>query len=80
MATRVLFPNAIDFVRVINDNVIDNALGRRSSFLLLPSLYQRAFLLTKETGELPLTENFIAPDESTTTSRRGRINIITSEE
>ncbi len=80
MADRILFPNAIDFVRVINDNIVDNALGLRSSFLLLPSLYQRAYILTRETGELPFTLNFIAPDESTTTSRRSRINIITSEE
>ena len=80
MADRVLFPNAIDFIRVINDNVVDNALGRRNSFLLLPSLYQRAFILTRETGELPYTLNFIAPDESTTISRNAGINIITSEE
>jgi len=80
MADRVLFPNAIDFVRIINDNIVDNALGRRSSFLLLPSLYQRAFILTRETGELPFTGDFIAPDESTTTSRRSIINIITNEE
>ena len=80
MADRVLFPNAIDFIRVINDNIVDNALGRRRSFLLLPSLYQRAYIITHETGELPLTLDFIAPDESTTTaSESARFNIITSE-
>ena len=79
MANRILFANAIDFVRVINDNIVDNALGRRSAFLLLPSLYQRAHILVHETGELPFTLNFIAPDESTTTSRRGKVNITTGE-
>jgi len=79
MANRALFANAIDFVRVINDNIVDNALGRRSSFTLLPSLYQRAFLLTYETGELPFTFNFIAPDESATAGSPEGVNVITSE-
>jgi hypothetical protein len=78
MADRLLFPNAIDFVRVINDNIVDNALGRRSSFLLLPSLYQRAYMVTHETGELPFTLNFLAPDESVGANTQPVINIITS--
>lgn len=78
MASRTLFANAIDYVRVINDNIVDNALGRRSSFLLMPSIYQRAYMLVYETGEVPMTSNFVAPDESTTTARQAAINIITS--
>jgi hypothetical protein len=80
MADRVLFSNAIDFVRVVNDNIVDNALGKRSSFILLPSLYQRAFILVHETGELPLTTDFIAPEESTTTSRQSGTRIFTGTE
>lgn len=75
MADQVVFPNAIDYVRLVNDNIVDNMLGKRTAFVLLPSLYRRAFILTRETGELPYTLNFIAPDESTTTARRAGVNI-----
>lgn len=78
MADKILYANAVNYVRVINDNIVDNALGRRSSFVLMPSLYQRAYALVHETGEVPLTENFIAPDESTSTTRKAKINILTS--
>jgi hypothetical protein len=78
MKTQILYPNAIDYIRLINKNAVDNALGGRSAFVLLPSLYQRAFILTHETGELPLTSDFVAPDETTTTERKNQVNIITT--
>jgi hypothetical protein len=80
MADQVLFANAIDYVRIINDNIIDNRLARRSSYLLLPSLYQRAYAIVHETGEVPFTGDIIAPDESTTTARQAQVNIITADE
>jgi hypothetical protein len=80
MADKLLFPNAIDYIRTINNNLVDNALGRRSGFLLLPSLYQRAYAVVHETGELPLTENLVAPDESITKDSQNQVNILTSED
>jgi hypothetical protein len=77
MANRVLYANAIDFVRTINDNLIDNALGARTSYAAMPSLYQRAYILCHETGELPVTGDILAPDESLSTQRTSNINIIT---
>ena len=79
MADKILFPNAIDTIRLINSNIVDNALGRRSAYLLLPSLYERAYALVHETGEYPLNEDIIAPDESTTVARESIINILTSD-
>jgi hypothetical protein len=78
MADRIVYPSAVDYVRLVNENAVDNALGRRTSFLLLPSLYQRAFAIVHETGEVPVTENILAPDESVSRERKARINIITS--
>lgn len=78
MADRILYANAIDYVRTINDNIVDNALGRRSSFVLLPSLYQRAYIVVHETGVLPIRENIVAPDESLSVDRQANFNIITS--
>lgn len=79
MTNKIIFPNAIDFVRVINDNHVSNFLGGRSSYLLLPSIYQRAYAIVHETGEYPLTENIVAPDESTSVNRATQVRIITSE-
>jgi len=78
MAGRILYANAIDFVRTINDNLVDNALGARTSYALMPSLYQRAYILCHETGELPVTGDIVAPDESVSSPRGPNINIITS--
>lgn len=78
MTVRILFPNSVDYLRSINHNIVDNALGGRSSFMLMPSLYQRAYLITHETGEVSLTEDFVAPDEEVTTARQAQVNIITS--
>lgn len=77
MTDKILYPSAIDMVRTINDNLIDNALGKRSSFVLMPSLYQRAYMLCYETGELPLTIDVLAPDERATSARSQVVDIIT---
>lgn len=76
MADRILYPNATEYFRTIHHNLISNAFMRRKSFVMLPSLYQRAYILTHQTGELPVTENFVAPDESLT-ERESEIDIIT---
>lgn len=78
MTTKVIFPSAVDYIRIINHNLVDNALGGRSSFVIMPSLYQRAYLLTHETGEVHVIDDFEAPDESITAARRARVNVITS--
>lgn len=78
MADRIIFPNAIDHIRLINHNLVDNALAERSSYVLMPSTYTQAYILTHETGELPVTEDFVAPDESTSTARQNQVNILTS--
>lgn len=78
MTTKILFPSAIDYIRLINHNLVDNALGGRSSFVLLPNLYERAYALVYETAELLVLEDFEAPDESVTKSRAAQVNIITS--
>lgn len=79
MADKILMPNAIDFVRLVNDNAIDNALGGRSAFLMLPSLYERAYMLAYETGELPLHSRLEAPKETVTSERLNEVNIIVSK-
>lgn len=74
---KVLYPSAIEYIQLINGNIIDNALGGRSSFLLLPSLYQRAYILVHQTGEVPVRTNFLAPDEATTTARDKQVRLLT---
>jgi len=78
MTTKVLFPNVVDYLRAINHNLVDNALGARSSFVLMPSLYQRAYALTHETGEVKLVEDFLAPDEDITKAREQQVKLITT--
>ena len=79
MSDKILYPSAIDMVRTINDNLIDNALGRRSSFAVMPSLYQRAYSLCYETGELPVTLNVLAPDEKATSLRGQTVTVVTKK-
>lgn len=66
MADKVLFPSAIDFIREINDNIVSNMLADRKAYLILPSIYERAYAIVYETGEVPLIKNVVAPDESLT--------------
>jgi hypothetical protein len=79
MADRILYANAIEYVRVVHHNLVSNALARRTSFVILPTIYQRAYLLTHGTGEIPVTEDFVAPDESLTVGRDARVKIISQK-
>ena len=65
MANTVLFANAVDYVRVINTNAVDNLLAKRQGYVKMPSLYQRAYILVHETGEVSTMARFRAPDEAT---------------
>lgn len=67
MSKKVLFPNAIDYVQEINDNVVENLLAGRNAFVLLPSLYELAYAVVYETGEIPTRKRVRAPDETATT-------------
>jgi len=58
---KALFPNAIDTIRLLNDNAVDNLLVGQPSSAQLPSLYQRAYLLVHETGVLAYDDGFKAP-------------------
>jgi len=78
MTNSLIFASAIDYVRIINDNIVDNALGKRDSFILLPSLYQRAFAICYETTELPLTTNVLAPNEALRRTRASTVNTRTA--
>lgn len=61
MAVRYLLPSAVDYLRTINDNAIDNLLAAQPSYAALPSLYQRAYAVVHETGALRVRERFAAP-------------------
>lgn len=63
MPQKILFPNAIDHIRYINHNIVNNASRGRTSYVLMPSTYDYAFMLTHETGELPVIDGVVAPDE-----------------
>lgn len=76
MADKVMFPNAIDYVREVNENVVNNLLGGRTAFVLLPTLYERAYALVYETGEVPMIKNIVAPDERTKTQRGVQITTL----
>lgn len=59
-----LFPNAIEAIRVINANAVDNLLASKSSYAALPSLYQRAYTLVHQTGATDLDTRFAAPEDA----------------
>ena len=63
MSTKILFPDAVDMVRLLNDNTVDNLLAKQPSYANVPSLYQRAYLLVHGTGVLPLDDDFKAPQK-----------------
>lgn len=58
---KALFPNAIDAIRILNDNAVDNLLVGQPSSAELPSLYKRAYMLVHETGITPYDDGFRAP-------------------
>lgn len=73
MASKIQFPSAIHTIQMINTNIVENMLAGRVSFVNVPSLYERAYAIVYETGEIPISENIIAPDETTSVSGTVRI-------
>jgi hypothetical protein len=73
MADKIQFPSAIHSIQMINTNIVNNLLAGRVSFINVPSLYERAYTIVYETGEIPVSENIAAPDETTSTSGTVRI-------
>jgi len=67
MEIKILYPSAIDMVRLLNTSIVDAARKNTISFILMPTLYQRAYMLTYETGELPVVSGMEAPDVRATT-------------
>ena len=61
MPAQFLLPSAVDYIRVINDNTVDNLLAGQPSYTRLPSLYQQAYMLVHETGAIRLSPVFAAP-------------------
>ena len=59
--TSLLLPSAVDTVRLINSNAIDNLLVGQPSYANIPSLYQRAYMLVHLTGVVPVQSGFAAP-------------------
>ena len=64
---RPVFAHAKDYILELNDNIITNALRGRDSFTALPSLYQRAYIIVNETGEVPVSTGVTAPAEGVRT-------------
>ncbi len=56
-----LLPSAVDYIRTINTNAIDNLLAVQPSYAQLPSLYQRAYAVVHETGAVRMRSGFAAP-------------------
>jgi len=69
MAIRYLLPSAVDYLRVINDNTVDNLLAAQPSYAALPSLYQRAYAVVHQTGAVKLVDGFGAPEARVRTPR-----------
>ena len=62
MTTRYLLPSAADYLRMINDNAVDNLLAAQPAYVRLPSLYQRAYAVVHQTGAVRVQEGFAAPE------------------
>lgn len=56
-----LLPSAVDYVRAINSNAVDNLLAAQPSYAQLSSLYQRAYAVVHQTGAVRLKSGFAAP-------------------
>jgi hypothetical protein len=62
MSEAALFPNALDYVRCMHDNAVDNLLIGKRSYVDFGSLYRRAYAVTYETGYVNLRPRFAVPD------------------
>lgn len=52
----VVIPTAINVVLMAAENIVDNLRVRQPASLTLPSLYKRAYLITRETDEIALVK------------------------
>lgn len=64
MSSSYLLPSAVDAIRLINANAVDNLLAAQPSYAALPSLYQRAYMLVHQTGAVRVDAGFAAPTET----------------
>jgi len=62
MTDAALFPNALDYVRCMHDNGVDNLLIGKRSHVDLGSLYRRAYAVVYETGYVQLRPRFAVDD------------------
>lgn len=50
-----IMPTAINMLNVVNENIVANLRRRKDAAIELPSLYQLAFMVHHNTGELLIT-------------------------
>lgn len=63
MATKeFIMPTAINILNLVNDNIVANLRRRQDSAVELPSLYQLAFMVYHNTGELLITREAVEED------------------
>lgn len=73
MANAALFPNALDYVRCMHDNAVDNLLIGQNSYVDLGSLYRRAHAVTYEAGYVMLRPRFAVPQNTNPSLSRPRL-------
>jgi len=59
--SKYLLPSAVDYLRVIHANAVDNLLAAQPSYAEIPSLYQRAYQVVHQTGAVRMQTGFRAP-------------------
>jgi hypothetical protein len=52
----IVIPTAVNVILMMAENVIDNIRLRQSASITLPSLYKRAFLITRGTDEIAIVK------------------------
>jgi hypothetical protein len=58
MPTEILYPSAVDYMRTIVDNTVDNLLAAKPGYVAVPSAYRRAYIVVHETGVVELDTDF----------------------
>lgn len=64
MPDAVLFPNALDYVRAMHDNAVDNFLAGQRSYIDMGSMYRRAHAVVNETGYVQMRPSFVIADST----------------
>lgn len=66
MSRAILLPSAVDALRAVNDNAIDNFLAAKPGYLDFMPAYDRAYMLVHRTGVVVVdTDIAIGTDEVT---------------